>query len=185
MKGRISFFDRAVVLVTGLLALAGGAWAVGLFLDAPLAQALADRIDFPAWRSAPAQDWFDLALVAVLLVSAVLGGLLIALNLRRHRINRVFSPASDARGSIGIELAHLAEAVAGELEQHPRVGSVQAEVVDSRGRPTMTLTIQARPDADVPALVQVLEQSERELRAAVPGIDLDTVYRLHLFPLAR
>jgi hypothetical protein len=182
---RISLIDRAVALLTGLAAVAGGVWTVGLFLDVPLAQAIAGRIDFSAWRSAPVQDWFDLVLAGILLLSAALGGLLIALNVRRYRINRVLSPSSDERGTIGIDLAALADAVARDLEEHPRVGSAHAVVADSRGRPTMTLTVHARPDADVPALVAVLGQSEREFRAAVPGIELDTVYRLHLYPVGR
>ena len=95
MNRRISLIDRAVALLTGLAAVAGGVWTVGLFLDVPLAQAIAGRIDFSAWRSAPVQDWFDLVLAGILLLSAALGGLLIALNVRRYRINRVLSPSSD------------------------------------------------------------------------------------------
>ncbi|RSZ64308.1 hypothetical protein EAH68_04715 [Corynebacterium hylobatis] len=183
MNARIVLLDRIIVLLVGLSVLAGGAWAVGLFLDIPLAQGLADRIDSPAWLTAPSTGWFDPVLIVVGLLSAVLGGWLIALNLRRYRIGRVVSPASDALGSIEIDLATLATAVARQLEEHPRVESVQATVTDSWDRPTLTLTLRAHADTDVPALRAALNQTERDVRAAVPGIDVDTVYRLHLYPV--
>jgi hypothetical protein len=183
VNGRIAIFDRIIVLFVGLLVLTGGAWAVGLFFDVPVAQSIADRIDSAAWLTALTAGWFDPLLVAVGLLSAVLGGWLIALNLRRYRISRVISPASDALGSIEIDLATLAAAVARQLEEQPRVESVQAVVSDSWDRLTLTLTLRAHADTDVPALRATLNQTEREFRAAVPGIDVNTVYRLHLYPV--
>ena len=115
MNRRINYFNRLVVLGVGLLILAGGAWAVGLYFDLPLSQGLTNVIDFPAWRAAPDQPWFDWLLVGILLVSAVLGGWLIALNLRRYRVGRVTSPASGAAGTIELNLATLAAAIAKEL----------------------------------------------------------------------
>lgn len=185
MNSRIAAFDRLIVFLAGLLILAGGAWAVGLFFDVPLAQAIADRIDFPAWLAAPHGPWFDLILAAILLVSAAVGGGLIALNLRRYRISRVPSPTSDDRGSIEIDLHTLATAIARDLEEHPRIDSVHAGVVNSWDRPTLTLTLRAHADADIPALRATLDQTEREFRAATPGIDVDTCYKLHLFPIER
>lgn len=183
MNSRIALFDRIVVLLVGLLVLAGGSWAVGLFLDVPLAEDIADRIDSSAWLSAPSSGWFDPVLVVVGMLSAVLGGWLITLNLRRYRIGRVTSPASNALGSIEIDLATLAAAVARQLEEHPRVESVQATVTDSWERPTLMLTLRAHADTDVSALRTTLDQTECELRAAIPGIDVDTVYRIHLYPV--
>jgi len=179
---RINYFNRLVVLASGLLILAGGAWAVGLYLDLPPAQRLTDFIDFPAWRAAPGQPWFDWLLAGVLLVSAVLGGWLIALNLRRYRVSRVTSPASGTAGTIELNLATLAGAIARELEEHPRVDSVLHSVTRYWDRPTMTITVRARPGADIPALRDTLEQVEQEFRAATPGITVTTEYRLHLLP---
>lgn len=183
MNARISLLDRITVLLAGILILVGGAWAVGLFLNVPLAQALADRIDSSAWLTAPSAGWFDPVLIITGLLSGGLGGGLIALNLRRYRISRVVSPASDALGSIEVDLATLAAAVARQLEEHPRVESVQATVADSWDRPTLTLTLRAHADTNIPALRALLNQTERELRGAVPGIDVDTVYRIHLYPV--
>ena len=143
MNRRINYFNRLVVLASGLLILAGGAWAVGLYLDLPPAQRLTDFIDFPAWRAAPGQPWFDWLLAGVLLVSAVLGGWLIALNLRRYRVSRVTSPASGTAGTIELNLATLAGAIARELEEHPRVDSVLHSVTRYWDRPTMTITVRA------------------------------------------
>lgn len=185
MNRRINYFDRIVVLVVGLLILAGGMWAVGLYFDLPLSQRLTDFIDFPAWRAAPDQSWFDWALAGIMLVSAVLGGWLIALNVRRYRLSRVVSPASDDSGTIALNLATLAGAIAKELGEHPRVDSVLHSVVTHWDRPTMTITVRARPGADVLALRETLEASEHEFRAATPGIEVDTVYKLHLLPPER
>ncbi|MDO5670989.1 MAG: hypothetical protein Q4G50_13445 [Corynebacterium sp.] len=182
MNKRINYFDRIVVLIVGLLILAGGAWAVGLYFDLPFSQSLTDFIDFPAWRAAPDAEWFDWVLAGIGVVSALLGGWLIALNVRRYRLGRVISPASDATGTIGVNLATIAAAIAKDLEVHPRVDSVLHTVVDHWDRPTMTITVRARSGADVPSLRDTLESAEQDFRSAVPGITVDSVYKLHLLP---
>lgn len=185
MSSRIAALDRFIVFLTGLIFLAAGAWAVGLFFDVRFAQQLADFIDFPAWRSAPEQGWFDPALIALMIAALVVGGWLIALNLRTYRISRVHSPASDSTGLIDINLAALASAMADRLEAHPKVESVQHRVAESWGRPTLTLTARARAGLDVAALRAAVEAADRDFRAATPGIDVDTEYRIHLLPVER
>lgn len=183
MKKRTATLDRVMVFLLGLLLLLGGIWTIGLYLDVPAAQRLADFIDFPAWRTAQQERWFDALLAGILAVSALIGVWLISVNLRRYRIGRMSSPASGPDGYIDINLAMLAEGVAAEIGRHPRVDTVQHQVREMWGRPTMTWTVRAWPGVDVPALRRVLEDAERDVRAAVPGIDVDTVYRIHLYPV--
>ncbi|MDO5671169.1 MAG: hypothetical protein Q4G50_14355 [Corynebacterium sp.] len=185
MNKRINYLNRLVVLFTGLLILAAGAWAIGLYFDLPFSQSLTDFIDFPAWRAAPQQEWFDWLLAAIALVSAVLGGTLIAMNLRRYRLTRVSSPASDATGAIALDLSTLAAAIAKELEEHPRVDSVLHSVTEYWDKPTMTITVRARQGTDILTLVDSLQQAERDIRTATPGITVATVYKLHLLPVER
>lgn len=180
MNPRIAAFDQVIVFVLGLSLICGGLWSVGLFFDVPLAQQMADRIDFSAWLAAPHQQWFDVLLVAILAVSALLGGWLIAINLQRYRINRVTSPASGTTGTIEINLATLAAAISTDLEIHPGIGSVKHHVAKSWGRPTMTLTIHVGAGVSLVWLRTVLEEAENDFRTATPGIDLATIYRVHL-----
>lgn len=180
MNSRTAAFDRAIVFFLGLAFVCGGLWSVGLFFDIPLAQQIADRIDFSAWLAAPQQQWFDALLVTILIVSALLGFRLIAINLHRHRIGRVTSPASGTTGTIEINLATLAAAIATDLEIHPSIGSVKHHVAKSWGRPTMTLTIHVGAGMSLVWLRTVLEEAENDFQAATPGIDVDTIYLVHL-----
>lgn len=183
MNSRIAALDRFIVFLTGLLFLAVGAWAVGLFFDVRFAQQLADFIDFPTWRTAPEQGWFDPILLGLMIATLVLGGWLIALNLRTYRVSRVHSPASDATGIIDINLATLASAMADQLEGHPKIESVHHHVASYWGRTTLTLTARVRAGLDVAALRAAMEAADRDFRAATPGIDVDTEYRIHLLPV--
>lgn len=183
MTRRTATLDRIVVFLLGLVLLLGGIWTIGLYFDVPLAQRMADHIDFPAWRAAQQQGWFDALLAGLLVISALLGVGLIAANLRPYRIGRVPSPASGPDGYIDINLSMLADGVAAEIGRHPRVDTVQHEVREMWGRRTMTWTVRARPGVDVPALRHVLEKAEQDVRAALPGLDVDTVYRIHLYPV--
>lgn len=180
MNPHIALLDRAIVFILGLTLIGGGLWSVGLFFDIPLAQQLADQIYFPAWLAAADQRWFDVVLIAILVVSALLSFWLIAINLKRHRINRVTSPASGITGTIEMNLSTLAAAISTGLETHPGISSVKYQVARSWGRPTWTLTIHATAGVDLVWLRAVLEQAEYDLRAATPGIDLDSIYRVHL-----
>lgn len=180
MNSRIAAFDRIIVLVVGLVLLFGGLWSIGLFFDIALAQQMADRIDSPIWLTAPDQQWFEIALIAALVVSTLLGYWLISWNLRRYRINRVSSPASGPTGSIEMNLATLAATMSAQLESHPSIDTVKHSVAVSWGRPTMTLTVQVGAGVDLVWLRTVLEKVEEDFRAATPGIDMDTIYRVHL-----
>ena len=41
------------------------------------------------------------------------------------------------------------------------------------------------PAVDVAALRAAVEAADRDFRAATPGIDVDTEYRIHLLPVER
>lgn len=183
MTTRLAVFDRIVVFTLGLLILLGGVWAVGLYFDVPPAQRMADLIHFPAWLSAPTAYWYDLAIAAVMVFSLVIGGWLIALNLRRRRFNRMRSPATDATGSIDIDILPLSTALARDIGELPRVETVRPTVGMNRNRPTVTFIIRARAGVDMPALRGVLEQAETDFREAVRDIDVDTTYLIHLLPV--
>lgn len=153
---------------------------MGLYFDVPQAQDLADLIDFAAWRSAPQADWYGFVIGAVMVAALLLGGCLIALNLRRRSFGRLRSPATDATGSIDVDVSRLAAAVARHIAELPRVEQVRPLLRVVRGQRTVMFTVQARPGVEMAALRDVLEQAERDFREAVPGIDLDTTYRVHL-----
>ncbi|GAB2501656.1 hypothetical protein CATRI_01940 [Corynebacterium atrinae] len=182
MNPRIALVDRILVFLLGVVIVLGGLWAIGLFFNVPLAQGLADNINFAAWRSAPDQRWFNAVLTLILVFSAAFGGWLIALNLRRYRVSRVYSPSSSPAGDIEINLATLATAIAHELEADSRIDSVDHVVSRNFGQTIMTLTVWTTPSVDMAELSSHLRSTEGDLRAALPGIDVITRYRVHLRP---
>ncbi len=182
MSARLAVFDRTIVFLVGLLIFLVGAWAVGLFFDLPVAQRLADLISFPAWFSAPQAWWYDTVIGVVMVVSLLVGGWLIILNLRRRRFGRVRSSATDATGNIDIDVARLVGAVARDVAELPLVETVRPVLTMKRHRRLVAFTIQARAGVDVPALRRVLEEAERDLREALDDIEVETTYLLHLTP---
>lgn len=177
--------DRIVVFLVGLALLALGLWSVGLYIDQPQAQWLADQADLQQWLHAPDKDWFPWVVTGLGVLSAVVALLLIIPNLRRHRIRTMTSRASNELGSITIGLDALADAVAQSFAALPRVNRASAVVAEDHGEKTMTITINANADASIPHIREHAEQAERDLLAAAGDIEVRTMYKLHMAPVER
>ena len=79
-----------------------------------------------------------------------------------------------------MHVAHIAQAVTAQLEKDTDITSAKHKVSIDRQRPTIEFTINARPEADLAKLNDMIESSETDLRDAIEDVDIDTVYLLHM-----
>ena len=70
--------------------------------------------------------------------------------------------------------------MAAQLATDSDVTSAKQKVSIDRKRPTIEFTINARPEADLNKLNDMIETSEADLRDAIEDVDIDTVYLLHM-----
>lgn len=186
MSRGLAAVDRFVVFLIGALGIAAGAWFLALHFGCPPAQDLNKRIDASAIGRVPENNWYLYLLMGILIISALIGLWLIIANARPRGFSRVKSSASDREGTIGLNVSKIAEAVSRTVEQRvSRVESVNEKVAFDRNRPTVRWTINAHPSVRLEELKTVLEESEKDFRAAIRDIDVDTTYRLHVRPVER
>lgn len=183
MSHRLSFIDRVVSLLLGLVLTLIAVWSVAHASGNDLAVELAARIDHDAIDAALDSPYFPLGLIAAIIVGLVGGGWLIIANLRRRTINRVPSALSDDDGEIRISTARLAAAVGAGLEKFEGVEEVRHSVAWDRRRPTATWLISAQPGVDMHELVAEVEQADADVRGALGGIELATSYKVNLRPV--
>lgn len=185
MSKKLAGLDRFLVFLFAVVFLALGLWLVALWGGCPPAEELLNRFDHDAVAAFPDSRWYTLTLVAVLILGVILGLWLIIANLRAHRFSRSPSPASNRAGTIELDLNRLAGAIDDALEEQPRVQRVRHRAALDRSRPTITWTLVADPNVDLPTLRQTVEATERDFRDAVGEVDVDTRYRIHLEPVDR
>ncbi|MBZ8177696.1 alkaline shock response membrane anchor protein AmaP [Corynebacterium poyangense] len=186
MSRGLATVDRIIVLLVGLLALAGGAWFLALHYNCPPAQEWNQKIDSAAIGRVPENNWYLYLLIGIVVLSAIIGLWLIIANIRPRGFSRVKSSASTSEGTIGLNISKIAEAISRTVEHKiSRVESVNEKVAFDRNRPTVRWTINAQPGIRIDELAAVLEQSEQDFREAIRDIDVDTTYRLHVQPVER
>lgn len=183
MSRRMSAIDRLVVLVVGLLVLAGGVYALLWAFEVPLANQLGEYYDGAALESFFTSQWYALALFGLALVSAAIGVSLLIANFRRHSFRSVSSSAGADVGHISVSTTRLAATIGEQLQRNPDVTSVRTTQRTDRGRPTITWAVNAHPDVRMPQLLEEIEQAESDLRLALPGVDVDSRYLIQLRPV--
>lgn len=183
MSKLLAGIDRFLLFLISLLLLGGGLWGIGVALSVPFATDLSDRLDPSIFDKAYDTVWYLVALWAVVILGVLLGLWWIAVNLRRRGFNRVRSNASSEDGTIHVNLTRVAAAIDEQIKDYPRVTQVSHRVAMDRSRPTVTWTVRAEAEADVAGLRQVIEASEVDFREAMPGIDVDSTYKIHLAPV--
>ncbi|KQB87369.1 hypothetical protein [Corynebacterium lowii] len=180
MSHALSALNRIILILLGLLSLAGGLWGIASWQEFEPIQQLNENIDASVLSSAQDSPWYLVALWAVMILGVILGLWWIAANLRRRGFNRLRSQASTNQGSIDISVSRTASALGEYLEEVPGVTRVRHKVAFDRSRPTISWTIRAASDTNVADLRAAVEESEKDLRAALPGMDIDSVYKINL-----
>lgn len=183
MSHRLSLLNRVISLLLGVLLTLGSVWAVAYASGHDLAAELVTRFDWGAIETAVDSRWFPLGLSGIALLGLGGGGWLISANLRRRTINRMPSPFSDETGEIQLSATRLAAAVGAGLAEYDGVAEVRHSVAWDRRRPTATWLISAQAGVDLPALIEEIEETDRDVHEALGGIELATSYRLNLRPV--
>lgn len=183
MSHLLSAVDRIICLLLGLALALGGLWAVLWVFEFAPARDLGSYYDADALAGFLGSQWYPVALAGTAVLAAVLSLWLLAVNLRRRRFNHVLSPRDTGLGEVSVALSAVARAVSDRLTQHPGVTAVTSTRQRDRGRPTMEWVVAAEPDVDLPALAATLDQTERDVRDALPGVEVKTRYLVHLRPV--
>ena len=180
MSKLTAFIDRFIFFFIAVGLIVFGLWPVLVHFDVQFAKDLALWRDPEAWKTLPEHDWYEYLLWGVLAGSIIIGLWLIVINLRRRTFSQVGSSASDSAGEITMHIGHIAKAVAAQLATDSDITSAKHKVSIDRARPTIEFTVNARPEADLNKLNDMIETSEADLRDAIEDVDIDTVYRLHM-----
>lgn len=183
MTKQLAGWDRFLLILLGLLGLAGGAYGLMVYFQVPAVMEFNSQFDATQVADWTTSGWMDVALGAITLLFAVIGLAYLITNLRARRFNKKRSSASDDHGSIDLAVARIAAAVNTQLAEFPRVNDARSKVAMDRHRPTLQWTIKAEPTVDVAALRDYLKVVESDVRGAVGDMDLDTRYILNLSPV--
>lgn len=183
MSKALAGLDRFLVLLVGVLLVVGGVWALAWATGVPLAHELAGRISLAKIDAFVHSTWYPIATLLSALVAGVAGVWLIVANLRRHSFNKIASQNSSDDGLITVATLQVAKAAGEQLTQHPDIVSVDTSTRIDRGRPTITWTVHAVPDVQLQQVVDLISLTESDIREALPGVDADTRFLLHLQPV--
>ncbi|AKK10332.1 alkaline shock response membrane anchor protein AmaP [Corynebacterium uterequi] len=175
--------DRVIIFLVGVIVLAVGVWALAFSLNVPLAHEIGRWYDQPMLERFFASPWFPTALIALAVAGVVLGLWWLLANIRPRGFNRVTSQENAGTGDVTISTSQVASAVADRLSQTRGVNKVRTATKYDRARPTAVWTIQAEPQVDLNRLTREIDTAERDIREALPGIDVDTRYLIELAPV--
>lgn len=183
MSKGLAGFLRFIFFILGVVLIALGVWPILIHFGVGFAVEAERWVDRGVWASVPDQPWWLWALIGIAVVSAVVGLWLIISSLRVKHFNKLKSEASTEDGDIINALSPITSGIAQHLEAQPGVEDASRSVAYDRGEPTVTFTVVADPDAAVPQLRALLEQTERDFREALPDVDVATRYKLHFSKL--
>lgn len=184
MSHALSALDRVIIGILGVFLICGGVWATAFAFGLPLAHRLGDFYDSAKMEAFFASPWYPVALIVLVVALAVLAPWWIVANLRQHNFNRLSAGERHESGGITIATARVADTAAETLQSIEHVLKVRTTARMDRGRPTITWTISAAPYVSLAELTREVEQCERDVREALPGMDLDTRYLLQLRPVS-
>ncbi|ARU45503.1 alkaline shock response membrane anchor protein AmaP [Corynebacterium silvaticum] len=176
MKRSTASFDRLLCLLIGALLGALAAWTIALNFDLPWAQQLADLAEFPRWHQASQQRWFDVALFFAAVLFLISGVWIVVANMRRNHISRV----TQKNGTISVNIDHIAELAAEDIEELDPVISAHGHV-ERRGEETviaLTILLESVPNAL--SIQQALQQLDQDIAAVLPDTPIRTEYRVHM-----
>lgn len=180
MKTSTTVINRLLLLLAAMLLAATSVWAVSTYYAVEPAAWIHSQGRIDSWERVLGYSWFPWAMLGVAVLSLALGLGLILANLASHRFSQVESPASSAGGHISLHLSKLAKAAAEELEAAEAIESVTSRVFYDNTTPTAEFKVRAAATSDIVALRRLLTNTERDLRAAIPGVELASIYKLQL-----
>ena len=179
VKRATSLIDRILVTVLGLALLATGAFGLLWYFDVPFAVDAWSRFDREEFAALPTQSWWNAALAATIVVSALVAiGLLIG-NLSPRRTGTLVIADDESLG-IRVELDPLARAVAAEIAQFPGVDSARGRAIDDRGTATLAIAVHASRHLGVQAFTNFAHARAAFVADAVEGRAVALRVQLHV-----
>lgn len=183
MSKQLAGWDRFLLILLGLVAIAGGVYGALVYFQVPQVMEFNAQFDARQLTDFAGTGWMDVILGVVTVLCVIIGLAYLISNLRTRRFNKRTSSASNEEGSIDLALARIAAAVSSQLSEVPRVNDTRHKVAMDRHRPTMQWTIRAEPTIDLNALRTHLATVEEDVRAAIGDMDVDTRFILNLGPV--
>lgn len=183
MSKGLAAFDRILIFILALVSILIGVFGVGVWANVDIATTLFEAGDEKKISASFDSPWYEVTLWAVAVLGILFGLWLIFANLRRRGFNQVEAKVAPGDGTVSLSLNRIASAIDASLSGFDHVKKVTHKVAMDRSRPTVTWTVTAEPEIDLPTLKKHLEQSEQDFREAIRDLDLSTVYKVHLSPV--
>ncbi|MCG7279033.1 alkaline shock response membrane anchor protein AmaP [Corynebacterium imitans] len=181
MSKTLSFFDRLVVFLTGLLLLAAGLVPVAYYWEIPYVSEYLNRFDRESLGYVPDESWYRNALIAAFVVLLVLGAWFFLANIRSRAFStRDILTADSQHGESTINVARVASAACEFLEKSEMINQAKSKVAVVGNRPTARFTVTADPSYSYEDLTRFLEAADEDFRLANHTMEIDTVWELQL-----
>ena len=185
MTKGLSFFDRLVVFLFGLLLIVAGFVPVALYWDSPYVSDWINQFNRASISEVPYYGWYNTALIIAAIVLFFVGLWLILANIRSRAFsNREIAAADPAHGDTVINVQRVAEAACTAITQSPSVSRASCKVAMVGKRPTATFTVIANPSYDLGEAISAIESANEDFRVANHTMEIDTVWKLHLDRIA-
>lgn len=181
MTKTLSFFNRLVTFLLGLLLVAAALVPIAEYWEIPYLSDGVRQLDRPMLTTVPAESWFTNALIATAIIAAILGLWILLANIRSRAFsNREIMPADPAHGETVINVQRVSEAACEALQSLEEVNGASSRVAMVGQRPTATFTVTANPEYPLEDMVRVIESADQDFRMANHTMEIDTVWKLQL-----
>ena len=181
MTKGLSFFDRLVVFLFGLLLIVAGFVPVALYWDIPYVSDWINQFNRASISEVPYYGWYNTALIIAAIVLFFVGLWLILANIRSRAFStREIMSADSQHGDSTINVARVADAACAFLEKSEMVTEARSKVSVVGNRPTARFTVTASPSYSLDDVTRFLEAADEDFRLANHTMEIDTVWQLHL-----
>ena len=181
MSKTLSFFDRLVVFLVGLLMLVAGLIPVAYYWEIPYVSEYLNRFDRESLGTTPDESWYRTALIIAFVALLILGAWFVLANIRSRAFStREIMSADSQHGDSTINVARVADAACAFLEKSEMVTEARSKVSVVGNRPTARFTVTASPSYSLDDVTRFLEAADEDFRLANHTMEIVTVWQLHL-----
>ncbi|AZA12156.1 hypothetical protein [Corynebacterium gerontici] len=179
MKRSTAFVGRIVTFLLALALIALSVWSIAYHYNVKEAEQVTDAANFESWNQLYEQSWYSYLLFGLTVGLGLLGLWILIANLRLNRISRVNVEKQGATRS-AVALDQVADMTAEVLEQTPGVVQSKGSAIDNKRERIIRITTTIEPHASTDLVEAAHQQAERDIRTALPNLDVRTEYRLHV-----
>lgn len=179
MTKTLSFFNRLVTLLLGLLLIFAALFPIAEFWEIPYLSDFIRTVDRSRLADLPYEDWYIKALIAATIIIAVLGLWILLANLRSRAFsNGNIVPADASHGDTVINVQRVSEAACNAIQRLDEVQRADSRVAMVGQRPTVTFAVTANPNYPFEEIIRAIEAADDDFRLASHTMDIDTVWKL-------